>query len=71
MFKYIVDITNIMFEVVISQDISISTMHLKFINSVNLVLAFLNQCIISSVQRITNAIDNYNVNIKRRTKKKN
>ncbi len=71
MFKCIANVTNIMFRVVISQDISILTMHLKSTNSVNLVLAFLNQCIISSVQRTTNAIDDYSVNTRRRTKRKN
>jgi len=41
----------------VSQEISILAMHLKSINSVDLVLASLNQCIISNVQRIANAIE--------------
>jgi len=57
MFEDIVDVTNIMFEIIMSQDISISTMHLNSINSINLVFAFLNKCIIFNVQRIANVIE--------------
>jgi hypothetical protein len=57
MFENIIDMTNIVFEVIMSQNILILAMHLNFIDSINLVLASLNQCIISNVQRIANVIE--------------
>jgi len=71
MFECIADVANIVSGVVISQDISISAVHLKSTDSVNLVLASLDQCIIFGVQRIANATDNYSVNTRRRTKREN
>jgi hypothetical protein len=57
MFENIIDMTNIVFEVIMSQNILILAMHLNFIDSINLVLASLNQCIIFNVQRIANVIE--------------
>jgi len=71
MFECIADVTNIVSGVVISQDIPVSAVHLKSTDSVNLVLASPDQCIISGVQRTANATDDYSVNTRRRTKREN
>ena len=54
MFECIADVANIVSGVVISQDILVLAVHLKSTDSVNLVLASPDQCIISGVQRIAN-----------------
>jgi len=57
MFEGIAGVANIMSGVVMSQDILVLAMHLKSTDSIDLVLAFLDQCIISNVQRTANATE--------------